>query len=431
MSERQMEMEDIFRDGTDAVLLEHQPDVSVRLYQLAGQLYSASGVSSWCFDLDGKLARDSFPSFNDFLLFFQVGGCLDYVVRHARETKVPMMLTDPLDLVWIAEYVEDPNTQMIIGIGPMFCNRSSVQNLETLLRRQDVSYALRTNLLNKLERVPVLSQSNIIQYAKMLHYTIYGKFVENGNIHTQITEDLIRLRDTPAEEFAAANPELVLSAEKMILQVIREGDIHARPVVERAMSYMSGLEGGNREPRRDVKDRMIIFTALCSRAAVDGGVAVQIAVQVESQYIQSFEKCGRMIDLINLYAMMLKDFAARVHSCRENPKISPEIQRCCDYIRSHLQEPLELEAIAANVGYTGYYLTKKFHRETGIRMVDYIKDARVEQAKLMLMTEASIQDISDALQFSSRGYFSKVFKSAVGMTPVDYRRAHGKEETEQ
>lgn len=424
MSERKNEMEDIFIDGKDTTLLAHQPDVSFRLYQMAGQLYAACGVGSWCFRLNGRLARESFPSFKEFLLFFQIGGCLDYMVSHGREINGPMMLTDPLDLVWLAEHVEESG--MFIVIGPMFSSRSSVQNLEALLRQQDVSYALRTNLLSKLEKVPVLSQANIEQFARMLHYTVYGEYLENGRIHMQISENLTRSREVPVED--PANPELTRSAEKMILQVIREGDIHGRPIVARAMSYMAEMGGGTREPRRDMKNRMIIFAALCSRAAMDGGLAAQIAAQMENDYIQRFEKCGSMVDLINLYGIMLKDFATRVHICRENPQVSQEIQRCCAYIQAHLQEPLELEDIAGNVGYTGYYLTKKFRKEMGVRMVDYIKDARMEQAKLMLMTDASIQDISDALQYSSRGYFSKVFKNTVGMTPVDYRRCHGKEE---
>ena len=37
---------------------------------------------------------------------------------------------------------------------------------------------------------------------------------------------------------------------------------------------------------------------------------------------------------------MYDDFVRRVHKCRTNPKLSPQIQRCCDYIEMHLEEKI-------------------------------------------------------------------------------------------
>ncbi len=320
---------------------------------------------------------------------------------------------------------------MIVVVGPMFDSTSPIQNLEDALRRLDVSYALRKVLLSKVERVPVLSQANIIQFVRMLHYTIYGEQVDAGDIHYQVTEDLIGIRDDPEAHMSFEAAERNYSAEQMILAVVREGNIHGRQIVERAMTFLRRMDDGVREPRRDAKNTMIIYTALCARAAIEGGLSVQIARAMEAKYIRAIERCGRISDLTNLYSEMLRDFAAQVHHCRENPEISPAIQNCCAYIQANLREPLELEDIAKAVGYTEYYLTKKFRKEMGIRLVDYIKNARIEQAKLMLLTDTPVQEISDELQFSSRGYFSKVFKESVGMTPAEYHSSRGRREQDE
>ena len=59
----------------------------------------------------------------------------------------------------------------------------------------------------------------------------------------------------------------------------------------------------------------------------------------------------------------------------------------------------------------------------GIRLSDYIRDTRLEYAKIWLVsTEKSIQEISDLLQFCSRNYFSRVFKEKEGMSPQEYRQ---------
>ena len=58
----------------------------------------------------------------------------------------------------------------------------------------------------------------------------------------------------------------------------------------------------------------------------------------------------------------------------------------------------------------------------GIRLTDYIKEARLEYAKVCLLsTELSVEEISDLLQFSSRNYFTRVFREKTGRTPSEFR----------
>lgn len=58
----------------------------------------------------------------------------------------------------------------------------------------------------------------------------------------------------------------------------------------------------------------------------------------------------------------------------------------------------------------------------GIKLLDYIKKVRLSYAKVWLLTnEKSIQEISEILQFSTRNYFTKVFKAQEGITPAEYR----------
>ena len=113
----------------------------------------------------------------------------------------------------------------------------------------------------------------------------------------------------------------------------------------------------------------------------------------------------------------------KVHDLRATPDVSKPVKQCCDYIRRHILQPLELSQIARHVGYSEYYLSKRFNREMGIRVVDFIKDERINLAKIWLVTTSkSVDEISETLQFNSRNYFGKVFCEKVGMTPSAYRK---------
>lgn len=72
-----------------------------------------------------------------------------------------------------------------------------------------------------------------------------------------------------------------------------------------------------------------------------------------------------------------------------------------------------------------YY--KEVPKRKGIKLLDYLKDIRLNYAKIWLTTtNRSIQDISDTLQFGTRNYFTKVFKERTGITPNEYRARTGR-----
>ena len=99
---------------------------------------------------------------------------------------------------------------------------------------------------------------------------------------------------------------------------------------------------------------------------------------------------------------------------------------CREYIRLNYTKALTTEEIARHCGYTEYYLTRKFAKETGMKLTDYIRAVRLDAARVMLLTSRKdIQQISEELQFGSRSYFDRVFRQEVGMSPRRYRETRG------
>lgn len=143
------------------------------------------------------------------------------------------------------------------------------------------------------------------------------------------------------------------------------------------------------------------------------------------QYIRAIEQCTD-VGLIEVNSAMVSDFVHRVHDCRMNPALSDAVQEICAYVHSHLTDDILLDDIAAAVGYTSYYLTKKFYRETGQRMTDYINHAKIQYACVQLTgTDKTLQQISEELHYSSRSYFTAVFRKVMGCSPTEYRNNGG------
>ena len=123
------------------------------------------------------------------------------------------------------------------------------------------------------------------------------------------------------------------------------------------------------------------------------------------------------------YPIMFNDFVSRVYKRKNNTqRISKPIQNCCGYIKTHLNDKITIKHLAYRIGYTEYYLSRKFKKEVGCSINDYIKTQKIEYAKILLSSSGqSIQDISDSLNFCSRSYFTDVFQKIVGISPNEYR----------
>lgn len=103
----------------------------------------------------------------------------------------------------------------------------------------------------------------------------------------------------------------------------------------------------------------------------------------------------------------------------------PEIKRALVYIDKHLNNNPSLRDIASHVYLSESYLSKIFKQETGMSLVQYINERKLEQAKLMLRgSDSSIESIARNLGYNRTSYFCKVFKEATSETPHSYRRKY-------
>ena len=65
---------------------------------------------------------------------------------------------------------------------------------------------------------------------------------------------------------------------------------------------------------------------------------------------------------------------------------------------------------------------KVFKREMGVSPTDFINGERIQKAKeLLVSSDDSISGIAYTLGFNYPHYFSRMFKSKTGHTPVEFR----------
>ena len=96
-----------------------------------------------------------------------------------------------------------------------------------------------------------------------------------------------------------------------------------------------------------------------------------------------------------------------------------------EYIRKHCDSDITLEDVAKAAWLSPTYFSRLFVQTTGMHFSDYLRQCRLERAKVLLATESlSVKEIATASGFRSAAYFIKLFSEAYGMTPGEYRRTN-------
>ena len=342
---------------------------------------------------------------------------VDWLLAMAPQEQ-PVVLSDRLGLTWIADYEPDSEGELLYIhlIGPVFVADVSQSSLEMILLNMGISMGLRYEFLKVMGQLPVVPITRFFEYGLMLHYCIKGEKITISELQYPDPPQSAKSKEAHRKEVHGS-----WAMEQELLRLVEEGNLDYKEKAARLVAGSNLSNFGNGDSLRHIKNTAIIFTALCTRAAIRGGVPPEVAYTISDRYISNIEAAASFSEAVELNSAMQDTFVSRVHQCKTGNQ-SAAIQRCCNYIQLHLGEKLTVPMLAKKLGYSENYLTKKFKNEMGISLTQYITNLKIQKAKDLLVSGSeSIQDICSQLGFGSQSYFGMVFHRETGMSPGAYR----------
>lgn len=167
----------------------------------------------------------------------------------------------------------------------------------------------------------------------------------------------------------------------------------------------------------------IVAITLCTRAAIEGGMAPMEAYRISGFYIQKLRINDEIINIQHILNSALSDLTGRMR--KKKIRYSNYTEQFKDYVNTHYREKIILEDISSAMGISRGYLSRLFKKETGITCQEYIIMLRVERAANMLKySNESIAYIGDYVNFPTQSYFGEKFKKYKKMTPREYREKY-------
>lgn len=119
---------------------------------------------------------------------------------------------------------------------------------------------------------------------------------------------------------------------------------------------------------------------------------------------------------------LIRHVAARIGTVEEQESgdFIPEI---CNYIAAHLESELRREELAELVHLNPDYLTRRFKKEMGMSLREYVIEQKMQEARALLRTTGlPISFVAAKVGYSNFSHFSNSYKKQFGVTPQEDRQ---------
>ena len=134
--------------------------------------------------------------------------------------------------------------------------------------------------------------------------------------------------------------------------------------------------------------------------------------------LKDLDKYGRKVVTI------AREMSIRLRNVAEDQttQLDSIIDKTREFIELHFLTPDAVDAYISKLNISDSWLLKSFRKRYGMSPAKYRQQLIFERAKRLLKnTQLSVKEIAFQLGFDNQNYFSRTFKTHVGVSPLEYR----------
>jgi transcriptional regulator GlxA family with amidase domain len=173
-------------------------------------------------------------------------------------------------------------------------------------------------------------------------------------------------------------------------------------------------------------DKALVVTGADHRIVMAGGGTSQLDLIL--YLIARFVGLTEALEVAKTYLILWHSAGQRPFTSLMTGKQTSDglIARCQEWAADHYAETAPVAAMVRLSGLSERTFVRRFTTATGMSPLDYIHGLRLEEAKQILETQdLPIEAVALEVGYQDNGFFGRMFRRRVGMTPGQYRRRFG------
>ncbi|MFV0329679.1 MAG: helix-turn-helix domain-containing protein [Dysgonomonas sp.] len=320
-------------------------------------------------------------------------------------------------------WVSIPLKECALIVGPVLLGEPKVAYIEKRIKGSLAS--VDGNAIAAYMKLPILPYLEIMRICTHLFYILMENTVQEpvytkhqSDFSLTLTDD--EMYDSQERDFRASR-----RAELFLHDCVLSGSIEKLGRLQSmAMPKIARIAN---DDLRKVKNSFIVTLVIVSRAAIAGGLPLEMVYPLSDVYLMQNETLSNAAQIWELHQTCVMDFTRRVHENQQVTQYGDLVERCIGYMLANIGENLKVKEIASFLEVTPEHLSRQFKQETGNTILQYIHTTKINEAKnLLRFTDLEIVKIAVKLGFISQSQFSTLFKNQTGTTPAVYRNRRRK-----
>ena len=317
-----------------------------------------------------------------------------------------------------------------IIIGPLFNGEVSDEAVYAFMRSNTIAVSNKNGVMEFLKSLPGYTYNRFLNMLAFLHMSLNGKSIDVTE-HFSLSDTSAGARIAVQHTLSTVKAKELQSGhgtylfEMRMLEYVKSGDVHSLDALLQSIVNTQAMQEGilAESPLRQAKNLLIGLATMVGKVgAIEGGMDIEEAYNLIDLYIQECERAQSIEPIKTLQYNLLFDFAERVSRSKLPKGVSKEVFSCAEFIKNHTCDHITIDDVAAHIGKSRAYTTRKFKAELGTTIGSYITECKISEAKNLLRhSDFTVSQISDYLFFANQPYFQNVFKRETGMTPTEYR----------
>ena len=254
------------------------------------------------------------------------------------------------------------------------------------------------------------SSSEVLGFSKEKFLTL-AIMNDDENLSSNLLEDIINIFEENTKW------SWTITSSNSIGAIINEENFHD-DIMERIMEDLVNIQD-------IIMDKLDLTVSIGIGTVVNSVDSIRLSYRYSSMAVQ--------------YALSIGENQIILYNEIENTKAAASANkdsiadRAEEYINSNFtRQDFSVEELSRDIGLSLGYIRQIFRDEKDITLNDYIINCRIEKAKeLLINTDNTAKDISEAVGYYDNRYFYTIFKKKVGMTTEEFRKEGGEKYYEE